>query len=140
VRLRAVRDARASPGSLLQLGASAGQFPGSLREFAAAALVSGSAPLQPDTPEDGRLIGVLAAVPGLQLDADQLAAVTGLGDVPQRLDRWLARGLVTASAPAVGADGVRTIFHLRDPPRQDRPRLVTPHRRCPAFGGNLTAG
>jgi hypothetical protein len=27
--------------------------------------------------------------------------------------------------------------HLRDPPHQVRPRSLTPHRRCPCYGGNL---
>jgi hypothetical protein len=100
------------PGRLLQLGVSAGQSAGSLREFMAATLAAGPPPLGVHSTEDMRVLGLLAAVPGLQLDAEQLATISGLRDVPERLDRWIACGLVTASPPPAGAANARTTLGL----------------------------
>ena len=93
--------AQGIPQQLLQIGAAAGQFAGSLDEYAASV---GAAPpvLEAEDEDDRRLLGMLAVLPELRLGAEQLKALTGLADVQGRLDRWVARGIVQASPPAAG--------------------------------------
>ncbi len=90
------------PGRLVHYGSSARQFTGSLSQFAAEALAYGPPAIAPESSQDVRWLGLLAAVPGVQLDARQLAAISELPDVQQRLDRYGVLGLVVASDPAVG--------------------------------------
>ena len=87
---------RGAPAALIQLGVRASAYP--TAEFVAAALDEGPPPFAVDTPQDRRLLGLLAAVPGVELSAEQLAAASGVPDVAGRLRRWVDCGLVTASA------------------------------------------
>jgi beta-lactam-binding protein with PASTA domain len=98
--------ARGEPERLLQLGATAAGHAGTLTQFAASVLQASTSVVPADSPQDMRLLELLAAVPGLQLDADQLAAISGLRDAGARMERLVSRGLVLASAPAAAA-GVR---------------------------------
>lgn len=103
--------ARGVPARLLQLGAGAREAVGPLADFAAAEMRSGPSALHPRDPEDVRLIGLLAAMPGLALDADQLGAVSGLANIAERLAPWVSRGLVHASSPAAGPTTMYTLAY-----------------------------
>jgi beta-lactam-binding protein with PASTA domain len=94
------------PGQLLQLGAGAAGFIGPLARF-----VATLPPFEPEDEDDRVVIGLLAAVAGLQLDAEQLVELSGLVDVAPRLARWLARGLVQA-VEFTEAGGRRTVYTL----------------------------
>ena len=87
---------RGAPAALIQLGLSASTHP--TAEFVASALDEGPPPFAVDSPQDRRLLGLLGAVPGVELSAEQLAAASGVPDVTERLRRWVGCGLVTASA------------------------------------------
>ena len=85
------------PACILGAAAGARESAVPLAELAASALRSGSAPSPTPTDADLRLLGFLAAVPGLTLDERHLAELSGLADVAQRLDRWVASGVVSAA-------------------------------------------
>ncbi|WP_448640141.1 choice-of-anchor D domain-containing protein [Geodermatophilus sp. URMC 63] len=104
---------RGSPAGLLRLAAAARTSDGTLAEFAASAAVSGAPPIPVDSVEDVRLLGLLAAVPGIQLGVGELSAITGAHDVQERVDRLVARGLVSASAPPANS-GARTTYGLAE--------------------------
>ena len=87
---------RGTPAALIQLGLSASTQP--TAEFVASALDEGPPPFAVDSPQDRRLLGLLGAVPGVELSAEQLTAASGVPDVTERLRRWVGCGLVTASA------------------------------------------
>ncbi len=91
------------PGRLLQVAAEARRFTGSLHAYVAGLPVAGIPRLEPDSPDDMRLLGLLAAIPGVRLSASQLSAMSGLEDVFGRLDRWRRLGLVTTSPSAGGS-------------------------------------
>jgi hypothetical protein len=99
------------PGTLVRLAAAARDFAGSLGEFAASVLASGLPPLRREAPEDLRLLGLLAVVPGIQLDVGQLTDITGSADVRARMDELVARGLVLSMEPASG-DGASAGYCL----------------------------
>ena len=102
-----------APAGLLRLAAAAREQGGSLAEFVATVAASGVPPLPVESAEDVRLLGLLAAIPGVHLDVGQLSELTGLADVPERIDRLTARGLVLASAPPVSS-GARVDYSLAD--------------------------
>ena len=86
---------RGTPAALVQLGVTASAYP--TAEFVESALNDGAPPFTVDTPQDRRLLGLLAAVPGVELSAEQLTAASGLTDVAERMRRWVNCGLVAAS-------------------------------------------
>ena len=86
---------RGAPAALVQLGLSASAHP--TAEFVAAALSDGAPPFCVDAPQDRRLLGLLGAVPGIELSAEQLTAASGVPDVDERMRRWAGCGLVTVS-------------------------------------------
>jgi hypothetical protein len=100
-----------APAGLLRLAAAARDFHGTLADFAATARAAGVPPIQLDSDEDLRLLGLLAAIPGVHLDVTQLSAITGVPDVQHRIDRLVARGLVLTSAPPVST-GARVAYSL----------------------------
>ena len=102
-----------APAGLLRLAAAARQHDGSLADFAATAAASGVPPLPVESAEDVRMLGLLAAIPGVHLDAHQLSDLTGMADVQERIDRLVARGLVLASAPPVSSRA-RVDYSLAD--------------------------
>src|SRR4051812_15810711 len=93
-----------APAGLLRLADAARDHDGSLADFAVLAKDSGIPPLPVDTAEDVHLLGLLAAIPGVHLDVQQLSEITGLPDVQERVDRLVMRGLVLPSAPPVSSD------------------------------------
>lgn len=95
------------PGRLLQMGACAAVYGGSLTEYAVA-----EAPVEPVPADEARVLGLLVAVPGLALDQVQLAAVAGVRDVQRALLGWLARGLVTTADPPPGAPPARRAYRI----------------------------
>ncbi len=88
---------RGAPAGLVQLGASAGAYPGPLAEYVTAALHEALPPFTVDSPEERHLLGLLAAVPGMELSAQQLAAISGAPDAAAWLRPWVDCGLVTTS-------------------------------------------
>ncbi|HYO36010.1 MAG TPA: PASTA domain-containing protein [Geodermatophilus sp.] len=104
---------RGAPAGLLRLAAAARTFDGTLAEFAQSAAVSGAPPIPVDSVEDVRLLGLLAAVPGVQLGVEELSAISGARDVQERIDRLVTRGLVSASAPPVST-GARIAYSLAE--------------------------
>ncbi len=96
---------RGAPARLIQLAVNATAYPGSLEAFANAAMREGPPPFAVDDPADQRLLALLAAMPGGGLEAEHLAAVSGVPDVAWRLQRWVERGVVTVSDLP---DGTRT--------------------------------
>jgi hypothetical protein len=87
-----------APGSLRHLAAAARQFDGTLSEFAAVTARFGPPPVRVESDADRRVLGLLAALPGIQLDLEQMAAITGLPDLRGKIDRWIAWGWVLAAA------------------------------------------
>ena len=104
---------RGAPAGLLRLAAAARTSDGTLAEFAESAAASGVPPIPVDSVEDLRLLGLLAAIPGVQLGVEELSAITGDGDVQERVDRLVGRGLVLASAPPVSTRA-RIAYSLAD--------------------------
>jgi beta-lactam-binding protein with PASTA domain len=102
-----------APAGLLRLAAAAREHDGSLADFVANAADSGVPPLPVESAKDVRLLGLLAAIPGVHLDVLQLSEITGLADVQERVDRLAARGLLLASAPPVSS-GARVDYNLAD--------------------------
>jgi beta-lactam-binding protein with PASTA domain len=102
-----------APAGLLRLAAAAREHDGSLADFVATAAASGVPPLPVESAEDVRLLGLLAAIPGVHLDVRQLSEITGMPDAQERVDRLVARGLVLASAPPVSS-GARVDYSLAD--------------------------
>jgi hypothetical protein len=92
-----------APAGLLRLAAAARDHDGTLAEFAETAASAGVPPIPVESAEDVRVLGLLAAVPGVHLDVRQLAEITGMTDLQARIDRLVARGLVLASAPPVSS-------------------------------------
>src|ERR687894_2507825 len=90
---------RGAPAGLLRLAAAARTSDGTLAEFAGSAAASGAPPIPVDSAEDVRLLGLLAAIPGVQLGAEELSAITGAGDVQERLEQPGARGPGLTPAP-----------------------------------------
>ncbi len=88
---------RGVPARLIQLGVSASAYPGGVEAFTELALHDGPPPFTVDAPEDRRLLGLLAAVPGVELTAEQLASIAEVPDAAPRLRRWVGRGVVTVS-------------------------------------------
>ena len=100
-----------SPAGLLRLAAAAREHEGSLADFAATTVAAGDPPLPVRSAEDLRMLGLLAAIPGVHLDVRQLTEITGFTDVQERMDQLVARGLVMASAPPVSS-GARVDYSL----------------------------
>ena len=100
-----------APAGLLRLAAAAREHDGSLADFAVTVAATGVPPLPVDSAEDVRLLGLLAAIPGVHLDVGQLTEITGMSDVQERVDRLVARGLAMASAPPVSS-GVRVAYSI----------------------------
>jgi beta-lactam-binding protein with PASTA domain len=89
---------RGAPARLVQLGVTATTYPGPLESFIQWAANEGLPPFRVDTPEDRLLLGLLAAVPGVELTAQQLAEISGLPDAAWRLRQWADRGVLTVTA------------------------------------------
>ena len=86
---------RGVPAELVQLGVGASTQP--TAESVAAALSDEPPPFTVDSPQDRRLLGLLGAVPGVELSTQQLTTASGLPDVAERMRRWVGCGLVAAS-------------------------------------------
>ena len=89
---------RGAPARLVQLGVTATTYPGPLASFVQWAAQEGLPSFRVDTPEDRRLLGLLAAVPGVELTAQQLAEISGVPDAAWRLREWAGRGVLAVSA------------------------------------------
>ena len=82
------------PARILGAAVAARESAVSLAELAARARRSERAPSPVPADADLRLLGLLAAVPGLTLAERHLVALSGLTDVAERLARWVASGVV----------------------------------------------
>ncbi len=91
---------RGAPARLVQLGVTATTYPGPLASFVQWAAQEGLPSFRVDSPEDRRLLGLLAAVPGVELTAQQLAEISGVPDAAWRLREWAGRGVLAVSAAA----------------------------------------
>ena len=82
------------PARILGAAVAARESAVSLAELSARARRSEQAPSPVPADADLRLLGLLAAVPGLTLAERHLVALSGLTDVAERLARWVASGVV----------------------------------------------